>query len=62
MTLLVRAGVNRKVVLERLGHSSVAFTLYTYAHVMPGMQAEAATQFSDLIFDTEARTNREGPR
>lgn len=30
-TLLLRAGVNPKVVSERLGHSSVAFTLDTYA-------------------------------
>ena len=40
-TLLLQAGVNPKVVSERLGHSSVAFTLDTYAHVMPGMQPEA---------------------
>ncbi len=34
-TLLLRAAVNPKVVSERLGHSSVAFTLDTYAHVIP---------------------------
>jgi hypothetical protein len=28
----------------------VAFTLDTYTHVMPGMQPEAATMFSDLVF------------
>ena len=33
---LLAAGVNVKVVSERLGHASVAFTLDTYAHVMPG--------------------------
>jgi integrase len=49
--LLLRAGLNPKVVSERLGHSSVAFTLDTYAHVMPGMQPEAAARFGDLIFD-----------
>lgn len=41
-THLVMAGVNVKVVSERLGHSSVSFTLDTYGHVMPGQQAEAA--------------------
>lgn len=50
-SLLLRAGVNPKVVSERLGHSSVAFTLDTYAHVMPGMQPEAAQLFSDLVFE-----------
>lgn len=52
-TLLLKAGVNPKVVSERLGHSSVAFTLDTYAHVMPGMQPEAAEQFSDLVWGGE---------
>ncbi len=54
-SLLLRAGVNPKVVSERLGHSSVAFTLDSYAHVMPGMQPEAAERFSDLVFDDDAR-------
>jgi hypothetical protein len=44
------AGVNPKVVSERLGHSSVAFTLDTYAHVMPGMQPDAAELFIRLVF------------
>lgn len=48
-TLLLRSGVNPKVVSERLGHSSVAFTLDTYAHVMPGMQPEAAELFRGLV-------------
>lgn len=48
-TLLLKAGVNPKVVSERLGHSSVAFTLDTYSHVMPGMQPEAAELFMNLV-------------
>jgi integrase len=48
-TLLLQSGVNAKIVSERLGHHSVAFTLDTYAHVMPGMQAAAVRQLSDLI-------------
>jgi hypothetical protein len=28
--------------LRRLGHSTVAFTLQVYAHVLPGRQREAA--------------------
>ena len=53
-TLLLRSGVNPKVVSERLGHSSVAFTLDTYAHVMPGMQPEAAELFRRLIIEPDA--------
>lgn len=50
-SLLLRAGVNPKVVSERLGHSSVAFTLDTYAHVLPGMQRDAAELFMSLVYD-----------
>lgn len=46
---LLAAGVNIKVVSERLGHASVAFTLDTYAHVMPGQQAGAAAAVSALV-------------
>lgn len=31
-----------KVVSERLGHATLAFTIETYQHVLPGMQADAA--------------------
>ncbi|MDY2904915.1 MAG: site-specific integrase [Caecibacter massiliensis] len=40
-TLLLKAGVNVKVVAERLGHADVAITMRTYAHVLPTMQASA---------------------
>jgi integrase len=48
-TIGLRAGVPIKVMSERLGHSSPAFTLQQYAHVIPGMQAEAAAAIADLI-------------
>jgi integrase len=41
-TLLLAAGVNPKIVSERIGHSSVVLTLNTYSHVLPGMQDVAA--------------------
>jgi integrase len=37
-TLALKAGVPVKVISERLGHESPAFTLKQYAHVIPGMQ------------------------
>src|SRR5205814_9374659 len=52
-TILLRAGVPVKVVSERLGHASAAFTITVYQHVMPGMQADAATLFSDLVASAE---------
>ncbi len=48
-TLLIKAGVPVKVVSERLGHGNPAFTIDTYQHVLPGMQAEAARMFESLI-------------
>jgi integrase len=48
-TLLLKAGVPLKVVSERLGHSTPAFTMATYQHVLPGMQAEAAATFAALL-------------
>ena len=49
-TLLLKAGVPVKVVSERLGHASAAFTMTVYQHVLPGMQADAAAAFSDAVF------------
>jgi len=48
-SFLLGAGVNVKVVSERLGHASVAFTLDTYAHVMPGMQESAAEELDRFL-------------
>ena len=48
-TILLVAGVNPKVVSERLGHSSVAFTLDTYSYVVPGLQEDAVERFDSLI-------------
>jgi integrase len=48
-TLLIKAGVPVKVVSERLGHATPAFTIDTYQHVLPGMQADAARVFERLV-------------
>ena len=48
-TIGLRAGIPVKVMSERLGHSTPAFTLQQYAHVIPGMQAEAASAIADLV-------------
>jgi integrase len=48
-TIAVKAGVPVKVISERLGHESPAFTLKQYAHVVPGMQAEAAELIAAVV-------------
>ena len=51
-TLALAAGVSPKVVSEQLGHASTAFTLDTYAHVLPHMQDEAAKKVEAMPFGT----------
>lgn len=48
-TLLLQAGVSPKVISERLGHSSVAFTLQTYAHVTGQMERGAADTIGTIL-------------
>jgi integrase len=36
-TLLLSRGVHAKLVQELLGHATIAVTLDTYSHVLPGM-------------------------
>ena len=38
-----------KLVSERLGHSSAAFTMDTYTHLLDDAQAEAAEKLADLL-------------
>ena len=49
-TSMIQAGVNQKVVSERLGHSDVSTTLRIYTHVLPCMDEDAAEKIDDLLF------------
>jgi integrase len=53
-TAALAAGVSPKIVSERLGHASVAFTLSQYTHLLPGLDRDAASQ-------KRARTVWSGP-
>ena len=50
-SLALGAGVNPKIVSERLGHATVGFTLDVYSHVMPGLQEDAAATVAALVVD-----------
>ena len=43
------AGVNPKVVQQRLGHADVNITLNTYTHVLPEMDIEAAEKLDYIM-------------
>ena len=53
-TWALAAGTPPKVISEQLGHASAAFTLDTYAHVLPHMQDEAAAKFEIMLFAQES--------
>jgi len=48
-TLALAVGVSPKVVSEQLGHSSAAFTLDVYSHVLPHMQDDAAAKVEAVL-------------
>jgi integrase len=57
-TAALAAGVHPKIVSERLGHASVAFTLTQYSHVLPGIDPETAKTIADLMLRGRAVHSR----
>lgn len=49
-TLLLQAGINPKIVSERLGHSTIILTMDVYSHVLPNMQQDATIQLESILF------------
>ena len=54
-SLLLSAGAHPKALQERLGHSSAAFTMNVYAHLLPGVQEEAVASLEALLQRTECK-------
>lgn len=48
-SIALKAGIAVKVISERLGHENPSFTMKQYAHVIPGMQAEAAAAIAHIV-------------
>jgi integrase len=48
-SILFQRNVHPKFVQELLGHASVAITLDTYSHMLPGMGGEAADAIGDAL-------------
>ena len=61
-SLLIQEGIPVKVVSERLGHANIAFTMQTYQHVLPGMQADAARSTERLAKPTPPPASGTGER
>jgi integrase len=48
-SLLLAQGVHPRVVMEILGHSTIALTMNTYSHVMPQAQRQAVELLQGLF-------------
>ncbi len=46
---MLSKGVHPKFVQELLGHATIAITLDTYSHVLPGMGGEAADAMGEAL-------------
>ena len=54
-TLGLAAGVPAKVISDRLGHATVAFTQDVYIHAIPELDVGAAERVADLVFGAYQR-------
>jgi len=59
-TIALKANIPVKVISERLGHETPAFTMKQYAHVITGMQAEAAQVISIIVREARHHHQRNG--
>ena len=50
-SLMLLRGAKPKVISEALGHSSVAFTMDTYSHIIEGMQSDAMALLDEVLPD-----------
>ena len=48
-TILLSRGVHAKFVQELLGHATIAITLDTYSHVLPGMSDSLASAMDEAL-------------
>ena len=46
---MLLVGIHPKIVSEMLGHSSVAFTLDVYSHVVGGLQKAAMKRLDEVL-------------
>lgn len=60
-TLMLKSGEVTKVVTERLGHSTTAYTQDAYQEVMPGMQRDAARRFREKLLRKDSGRDSDEP-
>ena len=48
-SLLLAQGTHPRVVMELLGHSTIALTMNTYSHVIPALERDAADRMNAIL-------------
>lgn len=48
-SLLLAQGTHPRVVMEMLGHSTIALTMNTYSHVIPALKRDAADGMNAIL-------------
>lgn len=48
-TMLIQQNVNVKLISERLEHTDIQATLYTYSHVLSNMQREVVEKLDEMF-------------
>jgi integrase len=61
-SLALAAGINPKVVSERLGHATVSITLDTYSHAIPALQEEKVEQHAAIRSPANRSPDEDGHR
>jgi len=54
-SLMLMAGTSPQLVSQMMGHSTVAFTLQTYGHILSGMRGEAMSRLDSVLPASLAR-------
>ena len=54
---MLSRGAKPKVISEALGHSSVAFTMDVYSHIIDGMQSDAMTLLDEILPEGKVTTS-----
>lgn len=66
VTLALAGGLSPRLVSEWAGHASVAFTLDTYAHIIPSMEQQGSEQlkaiFAGILGTRKAQSPRQAPK
>ena len=57
-SIMLKQGVNPKIVQMRLGHATIAITMDIYSHVLPGLQKAAANGFDNMVLPRKEVQNQ----